>query len=336
MIILQRRASAPRLSSPSRGIRRLLIALLGSIAVIATTGAQAQGGSFPNKQVRIIVTSAAGGTLDIVARILGQTLGERWKQPVIVENRPGGEGTIGLQAIARSAPDGYTLACTATGHLLVGQLTKKLAYEFMPIALPAHSGLILVAHPSSGETLSQVVDNAKKKPGVFNYGSSGEGTATHLASELFASMAGLKLTHVPYKGTGALMPDLLSGNLHVVLTSIAPVTPYVQSGKLRGLGIPGTTRLPSLPQVPTFAEAGYQGFDPSVWYAIVGPDGIPAQTMSFLNSEISWAVRQPSVVDKFTKGGIDASTRSPQEVADFMKADAANWRTALLSAGLLK
>ncbi|MBI4188983.1 MAG: tripartite tricarboxylate transporter substrate binding protein [Betaproteobacteria bacterium] len=298
--------------------------------------AAAADAQFPQRPVRLIVPTSPGGGVDFIARLLARQLSDRWGQNVIVDNRAGAAGLIGLEFTARATPDGYTLVLDNTGHLLTARLTGKLSSDFTPIALPANSPLLFVVHPSVPATsVKELFDLARAKPaGEFNYASAGEGTSSHLGTELLSSMAGIKMTHVPYKGTGPGLPDLLSGKVQVTLTSVAAVTQHVQAGRLHGLAVTGVKRLTTLSQVPTFAEAGYPRFRMSVWYGVFGPAAMPTPVVGQLNADINWAVQQPGVIDRFANAGIEPATGSPAQLADYMAIEAATWNAALKAAGM--
>lgn len=304
---------------------------------LAAAGADSQ---FPARPVRMLIPTTPGGSVDFIARLVGQRLGERWGQTVVADNRAGANGLIGLEIVARALPDGYTLTLVNAGFLLTAQLSGKLSFErggdFTPVARSAISPLLLVMYPGvPAKSVKELVEFARAKPRFLNYASGATGAVTHLALAYFASIAGIELTHVPYKGLGPAFPDLLSGRAHLTLTGPSSVIQHVQTGRLRGLAITGAKRLPAIPEVPTFAEAGYPRYDMSAWYGVFAPARLPASLVARLNGEFNWIVQQPDVVDRLVGAGIDpAGGLSPAQFADYVAADLVTWNEALKAAGM--
>lgn len=308
------------------------------LPTLAATGADSQ---FPGRPVRIIVPTSPGGGANFVTRLVAQALGERWGQIVVVDNRPGASGLIGLEICARAAPDGHTLVLANVGHLLTAQHSGKLSFErggdFTPIAQPATGETLLVVYPGvPAKSVKELVELARgAKPRYLIYASGGTGTVVHLAMELFRSMAGIELTHVPYKGVGPSYPDLLSGRVQLTLASVSPIIPYVQAGRLRALAITGAKRVPILPEVPTFAEAGYPRYQVSIWYGVFAPARMPAPLVARLNADLNWVVQQPEVADRLGGVGIDPGGRlSPAQFVDYMVTETVKWNDALKAAGM--
>lgn len=315
-------------------------AVCASVACIPSLTCAAMGADspFPNRPVLFIVPTAPGGGLDFVARSMMQQLSERWGQAVVVDNRAGATGLIALEILARAAPDGHTLALLNPAEILSAQLSGRLSFDrggdFTPIAHPATTELLLVVNPGvPAKSLKELVALARAKPRDLNYASGGTGTAPHLAMELFASVAGIEMTHVPYKGGGASYPDLVSGRVQLSLATIAAMTPYLQAGRVRALAVTGTKRAPAVPEVPTFAEAGYPRFQVSLWYGIFAPARMPASIVARLNADFNWVVQQPEVIQRLTGAGINpAGGSSPAQFADYVATETVKWNDALKAA----
>lgn len=273
--------------SVRRVCARLGRVLLAVLAVVAAVPAHAQ--NFPSRPVRLVVPYPPGGANDIVARLLAPKMGERLGQNVVIDNRGGGNTLIGSEIVAKSAPSGYTILIVAAGHAINPSLYAKLPYDtardFAPIALIGDGAYVLVAHPSAGMVSSaDLIALAKSKPGKIAYASSSIGNLTHLAAELFNSLAGIKMLHVPYKGGNPAMTDLLGGRISVFFSTVAVARPHLQSGKIKGLGVTTAKRTPALPNVPTIAESGLPGYEVSGWYGLVAPTATPKAAIVRLHS----------------------------------------------------
>lgn len=305
-----------------------------------TLAASAADSQFPERPVRLIVPVAPGGGTDLVARLMAQRLGERWGQTVVVDNRAGATGLIGLEIGARAAPDGHTLVVVSPPYLLAAQLSGKLSVarggDFTPIARFANTVLLLSVHPGvPAKSVKELVDLARAKPRQINYASAGMGSGPHLATALFASMTGIEMTHVPYKGAGPSIPDLLSGRVQLALTAIPTVIQHVQAGRLRVLAVTGAKRAPTVPDVPTFAEAGYPRYDMSVWFGVFAPARMPPLLVARLNADLNWVMQQPEVADRFSGAGIDpAGGLSLAQFTDYVDAEVVKWNDALKAAGI--
>jgi tripartite-type tricarboxylate transporter receptor subunit TctC len=285
--------------------------------------------AYPNKPITLIVPFAPGGGSDSVARVISAKLTDTLGQQVIVENKGGGGTNIGNEAAARAKPDGYTL--------LLGQVTlginpglyPKLNYnpkDFTPISMVATSPTVLVVNPSvQAKTLKELVALAKSKPGTLNYGSGGNGTSVHLAGELFKTMAGVDITHVPYKGSAPAVTDLMGGQIQMMFDTAPSAVPRVKSGKLHALAVTGSKRLPELPDVPTFAEAGYKDFDAPAWYAIMGPPGMPKDIVAKLNGEIVKALADPAVKKRIEEMGADPTASAPEQLSEHLRREIDKW-----------
>ncbi|MCJ0764005.1 Bug family tripartite tricarboxylate transporter substrate binding protein [Variovorax terrae] len=323
--------------------RRKLFKLMPGAAAVLATGpaAWAQAADYPSKPVKVVVGVNAGGAADYFARIFAQKMTQATGQSFFVDNRPGAGGTLAADYVAKSAADGYTLLITAPTVMIVAPyLYKQLNFvperDFAPIALLAGGPVVLVVNAQvPARSVAELIALAKQKPGELSFGSGGQGTNSHLSGELFASMTGTRLTHVPYKGDGQALTDLLGGQVQMMFTGYNLVEPHVKSGKLRLLGVTGDTRLAPLPDVPTVAEAGVKGFHSTGWIGLYAPRHAPAQAIQRLNAEWQKARRQPDVHAKFEAMGMGAlSSDTPGQFAAFQKSEAARWSKIILDAGV--
>ena len=292
---------------------------------------------FPTKPIRMIVPYAAGGGTDIVARIVAQKLQDKWGAAVVVENRGGAGGNLGAEDVFTAAPDGYTILFTAQGPLVVNQsLYEKLPYDpskFTPISLVVIAYNALLAYPEVPATdLRQLIDYAKAHPDKLNYASQGVGTAAHLTAELFKSMAGVKIDHVPYRGSGPALTDLVAGHVDLMFSELAPSLPYIQSGQLRALAVSSDKRLAALPGIPTVSEV-LPGFVVTSWWAIVAPPGTPAAIADKLSSGIGEVVREPEVAKRLTDLSMVPKGSTPGELATFIKEEAERWGNVIRISG---
>ena len=292
---------------------------------------------FPTKPIRMIVPYAAGGGTDIVARIIAQKLQDKWGAAVVVENRGGAGGNLGAEDVFTAAPDGYTILFTAQGPLVVNQsLYEKLPYDpskFTPISLVMIAYNALLAYPEVPATdLRQLIDYAKAHPDKLNYASQGVGTAAHLTAELFKSMAGVKIDHVPYRGSGPALTDLVAGHVDLMFSELAPSLPYIQSGQLRALAVSSDKRLAALPGIPTVSEV-LPGFVVTSWWAIVAPPGTPAAIADKLSSGIGEVVREPEVAKRLTDLSMVPKGSTPGELATFIKEEAERWGNVIRISG---
>jgi tripartite-type tricarboxylate transporter receptor subunit TctC len=288
-------------------------------------GAAAQG--YPNKPVRMVVGFPPGGGTDVVARVIGQKLSEWWGQAVAVENRPGATGTIGADAVARSTPDGYTLLMGhVNSHAIAPNLFKKLPYDpirdFAAVAYVGYVPNVLAVHPSvPAKSMRELIALAKAKPGSLHFASSGNGSTQHLAGEMFKQLAGIDMVHVPYKGSGDAIKDLLAGVVELNFDTMPPVVEHIRNGRLRGLAISTPGRLAQLPDVPTFVEEGMTGFDVTNWYGVMAPAGTPRELVARLNADINKAMRVPEVRARLERVGTQLKEQSADEFNAFMKAE---------------
>jgi tripartite-type tricarboxylate transporter receptor subunit TctC len=305
--------------------------------VAASSTAVAQG-TYPSANVRIIVPFTPGTGIDILARTLGQKMGDDFKQAVIVDNRPGASGNIGTEAVAKAAPDGYTLLMTANTIVLNRSLFKSIPYDpikdFVPIAPLAIGRLALVTHPSIGvKTVPDFVALAKREPGKVNYGSPGNGTPHHLAMELFKSKTGIDIVHVPYKGTSGAVTDLLSGQINVMFLPVHVALPYVESGKLDMLAAGGIARSSATPAIPSLAEAaGIREVDTDIWYGLYAPAGTPADVVLKLGAEINALLKSRDVADTLAKQGLQPTGGTSDDLAQLTRSDLERWAAVVRDA----
>ncbi len=304
--------------------RRNLVLALGAIAL---PQAQAQTALWPNKPIRYIVPFAAGGTTDILARVVGEKLGIALGQTIVVDNKAGQGGSAGAAELARAAPDGYTIGGgTISSHAINATLYDKLAYDpvtsFEPITLYVTLPNVLVVHPSvPANNLREFIALVKANPNKYSFGSAGVGTSQHISGELFNSMAGVKMQHIPYRGSGPMVPELLGGTLPVAVDNITTVIQHIKAGKLRALAVTTAQRSGVAPEIPTMAESGLTGYELSSWQGVFAPAGTPKPIIDRLYSEISKILKMPDVVKRLTELGLDISGMPPAELTALIKAD---------------
>ena len=310
-----------------RKTNRVLAALLACATFALPALAQQ---AWPAKPVKIIVPFAAGGPADIYARALGEKLQAALGQPFVIEDRPGGGAIAGTDAVAKSAPDGYTLLMMSNTHTVNESLIKEKPYSLMrdlvPIAPVNYSDLVMVVHPSvPANTLAEFIALAKAKPGALNYASSGPGTPYHMAGELFKALAGVDIVHVPYKGSSGARTDILGGQVQMMFDAITTMAPNVQAGKLRALGTSGKARSSVLPEVPTIAEAGVPGYEAVIWLGMMAPTGTPKPIVDRLNREITRIVNTPEMKQAWASQGAVSMSMTPDEFAAYLRADMEKW-----------
>ncbi len=294
--------------------------------------------SWPSRPIRMVVPLSPGGFADVPGRILAARLSALLGYNVFVENRPGAGGTIGADFVAKSAPDGYTLLFTGTPHVISAWIYKKLPYDalkdFEPVALVASGPYVLVVNPQLPvHSVRELISAAKAQPGKIDYASSGNGSAQHLVSALFASMAGIELNHVPYKGSAPAMQDLLGGQVKVSFAGIPNVLPHVKAGRLRALAVSTPQRSLDLPEVPTAAEAGVPGYEATLWLNLAAPAGTPSDVVQRLYAETAKALQDAELQQSFRAAGVEASPMSPQELAAFMRAEYEKWGKVVHATG---
>lgn len=330
-----------RLGGKNVSSERTAVALMALYLVTAATtvfAPRASAQAYPAKAIRIVVPFPAGGTSDILSRAIGQKLTEEWKQPVIVDNRPGAGANIGAEIVVKSPPDGYTLLLASTIHTINPSLYRKLAYDpvkdFTPITLIATTSQVLVVHPSLPvKTVKELVAYAKKHPGEINYSSAGNGSQPHLTAELFKSRTGIDIVHVPYKGAPPAMTDLLAGHVALSFATSPSAVPHVKSGKLRALAVSTAKRISALPDVPTIDESGVPGFEASGANGLVGPAGMPGAVVAKLNATVVRIVKEPAMSKFLSEQGADPFTTTPAEYAAYIKSEVAKWAKAVKDSG---
>jgi tripartite-type tricarboxylate transporter receptor subunit TctC len=318
---------------------RLTAAVLLSAAVAHPAFAQTAEARWPERPIRFIVPFTAGSSSDTVARIVGQKLGERLGQQLVVENRVGGGGTIGTEMVARGEKDGYLLGLANTSTHAVAVSAVSISYDpvkdFVPVAMLGDSPFLLALYPGLPvKTVRELIALAKAKPRTLNYASAGPATLAHLSGALFEKMANVELTHVPYRGTAQSTVDLMEGRVEMQFGTIPPTLEHVRAGKLRALAVTGATRNATLPDVPTIAESGLPGYESSLWQAIVAPAATPAPIVARLNREIVAVLNDPDIRAAFAKHGVEPEPGSPEALAARIRDDVKKWRDVVTGAGI--
>lgn len=307
-------------------------------ALALASGAAAQ--SYPSKPVRLLVPSTPGGSVDTLARTVGQKLTEKWNQQVVVDNRSGAGGAIAAELTAQAAPDGYTLMIGTVASLATNvSLQKKLSYDpvrdFAPVTLVATQNLMLLVHPSvPAKSVQELTTLAKRQPGALSFASAGNGTGGHLSGELYKILADIDLLHIPYKGVAPALIDVVSGQVTMTFASITSGTPQMKAGKLRGLAVTGARRSSAVPDLPTMMEAGVKNYESETWYGIVAPAGTPQDVVAKLNGEIVAILKTQETHDRLTRGGADPVGNTPAEFGKFIRSEIEKWRKVIRAAGI--
>ncbi|HYF59698.1 MAG TPA: tripartite tricarboxylate transporter substrate binding protein [Burkholderiaceae bacterium] len=323
--------------------RRTLAAAIAALAAGAapSRAARAQpAGAWPQRPVRIVVPYPPGGPTDIVARVVGARLAERLRQPFVIENRAGAGGNIGAEAVAKAPADGYTLVLGTTAHAINPSLFKSLGYDFQkdfaPVALLTSVPLVLVAHPSlPADGVAQLVALAKSRPpGSIAYGSSGNGQSTHLAAELFNAMAGVSLTHVPYKGSAPALVDLAGGQVQVMFDTMLSAMPQVKAGRVKALAVTSAKRSAAAPELPTIAESGLPGYEATAWNGLLAPAGTPPDVVATLSRAVNEVLAEPETRQRFAADGADAVGGTPGQFASFIRTETDKWREVVKTASV--
>jgi tripartite-type tricarboxylate transporter receptor subunit TctC len=322
-------------------LRRLIARLaITSMTLAAVAGVQAQSVAltYPNKPIRIVVTFTPGGAPDIIARLLGERFTAAWGQPVVIDNKPGSGGNIGADFVAKSAPDGYTLVVGTVGtHSINGALYSKMPYDmvrdFSPVSLVATTpNLLVVNNDVPARTVQELIALGKRE-GKMSFASSGSGTAIHVSGELFKSMTGIDMTHIPYKGRASALPDLLGGRVTMMFDNMPSSLPLVREGKLRALGVTSLNRSPAALDIPTIAESGLPGFEAVSWFAVFAPAGTPKPVVDKLQAEISRILKTPDVAKKLTDIGLEPVGSTPEELAAYQRAEIVKWAKVVKDSG---
>jgi tripartite-type tricarboxylate transporter receptor subunit TctC len=316
---------------------RFLTAVAAGLLALGAGAAAAQ--TFPARQMRMVVTFPTGGAPDILARTITEKLDPAWGQSMIVDNKPGAGGNIGAEFVARAPADGHTLVMGTVGtHSINGSLYAKIPYDmvkdFAPVTLIASTpNLLVVNNDVPAKNVQELIALAKAKPGQLTYGSPGIGTSVHVSGELFNSMAGVKTTHVPYKGRQMAIPDLLGGNITMMFDNMPSAIPVVRDGKLRAIGVTSAKRSPSAPEIPTIAEQGLPGFEATSWFAVFAPAGTPRPVVDRLHAEITRIFNLPDVKEKMSKLGLDPILGGPEELSRVQAAEIAKWAKVIRDSG---
>jgi tripartite-type tricarboxylate transporter receptor subunit TctC len=310
------------------------LAFIAFFCVFSCSAAQ----EWPSRPIRIVVPLGAGGFADVPARLLAPRLGAQLGGTFFVENKPGAGGTIGAESVAKAQPDGDTLLFTATPHVISASLYKRLPYDalkdFAPVALIASGPYVLVVHRDMPvHSVAELIAAAKARPGTIDYASSGNGSAQHLVAALFAAMAHVDLNHVPYKGSGSAMQDLLGGRVKVSFAGVPNVLNHVRSGRLRALGVTTARRWPDLPDIPTIAEAGVPDYEATLWLCLLAPAGTPAAIVRRLSEAIEKALQEPELLESLRRSGVAPTYRGPRELGAFLRAEHDKWGKVVRATG---
>jgi len=315
-----------------------MISRIALVLAAITVAVPAPAQQYPVKPVRLIVAFAPGGPLDIHARIVGQKLSESWGQQVVIDNRTGASGTIGADLVAKAPADGYTALANASVHVIVPSLIAKLPYDairdFTPVTVMGSAPLLLVVTPTlPAKTVRELAALGKARPGALTFGSGGNGTSTHLSGEFLKTVLGIKMTHIPYKGTGPGLIDVMAGHVPMMFSSVTAAIELVKSGRLRPVAITSTKRYPQLPSVPTFSESGYPQLVIGSWYAIWLPARAPESVVSKLHADIARVLNLPEVRNRITELGGEPVGNSPADFDAFQKAEMARWARVIKESG---
>jgi len=316
---------------------RLRLLIVGAALAAATAASPAQ--DYPARPIRLILGFAPGGSTDLVARVVGQKMAEAWIQQVVVDNRPGANGMIGADLVAKANPDGYSLLLSSIGPMAINASLYKMPYDivadFAPVTYTGNVTNLLVVHPSvAAASVKELIALAKAQPGKLTFGSSGTGGAPHMAVELFKILAKVNVVHVPYKGGGPAMADLVGGQISGSFASMPSSIPFVRAGKLRALAVTAPKRSPAEPQVPTISEAGIPGFAVLDWQGLFTTAKTPPAIVNKLNAEVVRILALPDVVEKLAVAGVEIQTSTPREWGDFVKSEIAKWGKVVKEAGI--
>ena len=310
-----------------------------AVAVLVNIAAYAQTPDYPVKTVRVIVGQAPGGGNDIQTRLFAQKLSESLGRSFVVENRTGGGSVLAYRTVAQAAPDGYTLLAVTGGFTIAPSVSANLGFDmqkdFAPISLAAQSPFLLLVHPSLPvRSVKDLIALARARPGALTYASSGHGSSTHLAYALFTTLARIQLTHVPYKGTGPALVDVISGQVHSLVGNVLSSLQHAKAGRLRALGVTSASRSPVLPDIPTIAEAGVNGYETTTWHGWLAPGGTPAPIVNRLSAELAKAGKSADVIARLTPDGGQPVGSTPEQFRQFIATDIARWRKVVADAGI--
>ncbi|MEJ8855765.1 tripartite tricarboxylate transporter substrate binding protein [Variovorax robiniae] len=319
--------------------RRTFVASAAGLALAHAMPAMAQG-AFPSKGITIVVPASPGGAIDLAARLIGQKLTEAWSQPVVIDNRAGATGIIGTDLVAKSPPDGHMLALVASSHAINPSMVKKLPFDtvksFEPVVLTHVVPLVLIVSPELPvKSVKELIAYGKANPGKLSFASSGTGGAPHFSGELFKSMTGLDMAHIPYKGSTLAHPDLISGRTSLMFDTVAAANVQIKAGRLRALAVTTAKRSSVLPDVPTMQEAGVAGYETSTWGGLLAPAGTPKATVTKLNAEVNRILALPDVRKTLQDNGIEPGGGTPQQFGDFIGTEMVKWAKVAKDAGIL-
>jgi tripartite-type tricarboxylate transporter receptor subunit TctC len=312
---------------------------IGVAAAVLAAAASSHAAAYPERPLRLVVPYAAGGSTDTIARMVAQRLTQEWAQQVVVDNRTGAGTIIGTEIVARAAPDGYTLLMATPPFAVNPGLYEKVPYsverDFVPVGNVAGSSNVLTVHPSvAAASTRELIALAKANPGKLDYGSSGVGGAGHLAMALFANMAGIEITHIPYKGGAPAVVDLVAGRLALMMANLTTAQSHIRAGRLRGLGVGTRARSPLFPELPTIAESGLPGYEANNWNGVVAPAGTPRQIILKLNQAIVGIVKEPATAEQLARAGLEPIGDTPEAFGRYLASEAAKWQKLVKSMGL--
>ena len=317
----------------------LIAVLAASLLVPGAVFAQGSGEAYPARTVRVVIGLAPGGGTDIQARLFAQKLSENMGRPFVVENRTGAGGTIAYAQVAKSPPDGYTLMGVTSGYTITPAVYSKLPYDpvkdFAPISLVAQAPFLLLTHPSLPvRSVKDLLALARAKPAMLDCGSAGHGSSTHMAYELFRTMAGVNIAHIPYKGTGPALIDAMAGQVHMLFGNVLSSLTHVKTGRLRALAVTTAKRSMVLPDLPTVSESGVPGYENSTWFGLLAPAGTPAAVLNKLNAELVKASQSPDIVDRLAPDGGEPVGSTPEQFGRHLALEIARWRKVVKDAGM--
>lgn len=324
----------------NRLIQSMVLVFSALLGIFSSAAAWAQTGDYPAKPIKIVVTFPPGGSSDAIVRILSTRLNEKLGQPLVIDNRPGAGGNIGLSVVAKSAPDGYVLGVGAAGGLtanvsLYPQMPFDVAKDFMPITMLAAIPFVLVGHPSvPADNIQQLIAYAKSQAGKVSIGHGGNGTAMHLSTALFTQMADLKLIEVPYRGSGPAAMDTLSGQIQLSITDLAAALPHIKAGKLKAFAVTSPKRLSNLPDIPTLAESGLTGYDSTGWFGLVAPAGTPASIIQRLNAEFTAALNDEGIKSQMRQNGMEPVPTTTEGLDAYIKSETQKWGRVIRQANI--
>ncbi len=307
--------------------------------VAGAAAAESMPGSYPARPIRVVVPSSPGGASDLFARLVMLPLSERLGQPVVIDNRPGAGSMIGTDLVAKATPDGYTLLVISSSFVINPSMYKKIPFDsvrdFAPVALLSSYPHLVVVHPSlPANSVKELIALARAKPGTVNFASAGTGTPTQLGAELFKSMAGIDIVHVPYKGGGPALIALFGGEAQLYIGPIVTLLPHVKAGKLKALAVTGAKRSSALPGLPSVAEAGLPGFEQNAWNGLQAPVRTPPTIIKKLNGEVEAVLKMPAIRDRFARDGVEPGRISPEELGAMLKSEIAKWARVIKQAGI--